>query len=74
MLFDCRSVETVKHTYKGTSFTNRQWQCVPDVNKGTFDANRNVDSQCRAACLLTTVFSKGHVTETTPLSGTVCHP
>ena len=29
MLFDGRLVETVKHTHKGTSFTNRQWQCAP---------------------------------------------
>jgi len=59
MLFDGRLVETVKHTHKGTSFTNRQWRCMPEVNKGTFDAKRNVDSQCRAACLSTTAFSNG---------------
>jgi len=45
MLFDGRLVETVKHTHKGTSFTNQQWQWAPEVNKGTFDAKRNVDSQ-----------------------------
>jgi len=44
MLFDGRLVETVKHTHKGTSFTNRQWRCTPEVHKGTFDAKRNVDS------------------------------
>jgi len=59
MLFDGRQVETAKHTHKVTSFTNQQWQCMPEVHKGTFDANRNVDSQCRAACLLTTAFSNG---------------
>jgi len=59
MLFDGRLVKTVKHMHKGTSFTNRQWRCMPEVNKGTFDANRNVDSQCHAACLLTPVFSNG---------------
>jgi len=47
MLGDGRLVETVKHTHKGTSFTNQQWQWAPEVNKGTFDAKRNVDSQCR---------------------------
>ena len=44
LLFDGRLVETVKHTHKGTSFTNRQWQCAPKVNKCTFDVKRNVDT------------------------------
>ena len=47
MLFYGRLVETVKHTHKGTSFTNQQWQWAPEVNKGTFGAKRNVDSHCR---------------------------
>jgi len=49
MLFDGRLVETVKHTHKGTSLTNRQRQCAPEVHKRTFYAKRNVDSQmpCR---------------------------
>ena len=38
MLFDGRLVKTVKHTHKGTSFTNQQWLWAPEVNKGTFDA------------------------------------
>ena len=63
MLFDGRLVETVKYTHTGTSFTN-QFEILfrrakPEVNKGTFDAKRNVDSQCRAVCLLMTVFSNG---------------
>ena len=52
MLFDCRLVETVKHMHKGTSFTNQQWQWTPEVNKGTFDTKRNVDSHCRIVPML----------------------
>jgi len=52
MLFDGRLVETVKHTHKGTSFTNQQWQWAPEVNKGTFDAQENVDSHCRVVLML----------------------
>jgi len=40
MLFDGRLVETVKNTHYGTFFTNRQWQWAPEVNKGTFDAEK----------------------------------
>jgi len=46
MSFDGHLVETFKHTHKGTSFADRQWQWAPEVNKGTFDAKKNVDNQC----------------------------